>query len=142
MLFASLMVPSSGSVIDASVINCADIVSSVIVSAASAWVARGEVLINETGFPGNSWLPTSQSSAFFITPEMPRAYSGLEIRRPPAVPMTVRNFAISAGEEGELAYSLKELDLDAGRRQAAGCLKHRGVVRGGAQTAGNRNDLH
>ena len=49
MLAASFVVPSKGSVIDASWTSRADIVSSVMVKAASAWVARGDVLINATG---------------------------------------------------------------------------------------------
>ena len=40
---SSLAVPSNGSVTDASLTSCADIVSSVSVSAASAWVARGDL---------------------------------------------------------------------------------------------------
>ena len=56
MLAASFAVPSNGSVIEASRTSRADIVSSVTVKAASAWVARGDVLISATGLFGNSRL--------------------------------------------------------------------------------------
>src|SRR5262249_18296616 len=100
-------VPSRGSVTQASSTIRADIVSSVRRSAASACVARGDVLISATGLPGNSRLATSQSSAFFITPATPRAYSGLEISRRSPPPMTARNPATGAGTSAPSRSGLK-----------------------------------
>jgi len=64
--------------------SVADIVSKTSFEAAWAAGALGEVLKSAIGFPGNSKLPTSQSSMFLKEPGIPRAYSGQEIRRPSA----------------------------------------------------------
>jgi hypothetical protein len=57
--------PAIGRVILADSIIFADITVNISVREAKAIVARGEVLIKATGFPGNSTLLTSQSRAFF-----------------------------------------------------------------------------
>jgi hypothetical protein len=45
---------------------------------ACAYVSREDAFTNATGTPESSPLPTIQLSAFFRTPGMPCAYSGLE----------------------------------------------------------------
>jgi hypothetical protein len=49
----------------------ADMVASTSRKAACACEARGDVLMSITGLPGNSGMPTSQSSAFLNEPGMP-----------------------------------------------------------------------
>src|SRR5262245_33096630 len=78
MLSASKFRPNSGREIEASSIKRADMVVTISRNWACASTARDEVLITATGFPGNSKLLTSQSSAFFNEPGRPRAYSGDE----------------------------------------------------------------
>src|SRR5262249_41256404 len=79
---SSNVLPSSGTVMEASSISLTDITERVRVRDACAKVARGEALKSATGFSYNSPLATSQSSAFFSTPGTPCAYSGLEIITP------------------------------------------------------------
>ena len=66
--------------IDASPMTRADITVKVSFNEAHACVARADALISATGLSTSSPLPTTQSSAFFMTPGTPCAYSGLEIR--------------------------------------------------------------
>src|SRR5262245_29897991 len=77
---ASTSSRANANVIDASATTYPDMVVNVSQRDAWAWVARADALITATGLSMSSPLATSQSSAFFNTPDTPCAYSGLEIR--------------------------------------------------------------
>ena len=74
-----------------------DIVLIVSDSAACACVARGDALMSAIGLFTNSSPPTNQSSAFFITPVTPCAYSGLAIITPSAIFSLARRSMTEAG---------------------------------------------
>src|ERR1700722_10589998 len=93
----SRILPTRGTVIDASSIKRADIVVRTNLSWAWASTERGEVLISAIGFPGNWELLTSQSRAFFNEPGNPRAYSGAEINSPSALLISCRNICTGRG---------------------------------------------
>jgi hypothetical protein len=83
--------------IDASSIKRADMVVRINLSWAWTSTERGDVWITAIGFSGNSELLTSQSSAFFNEPGMPRAYSGDEISIPSAMPNSCRKVRTAGG---------------------------------------------
>src|SRR3546814_12076051 len=81
---ASRVPPSSGKLSVAASTTIPDIVRKVSASCAGAYSARVLALSSASGLPTNSGPLTSQSSAFFITPDTPCAYSGLQISSPSA----------------------------------------------------------
>jgi hypothetical protein len=151
MLSASFTVPSNGTVIEASLTRRADIVSRVIVRDASAWVARGEVLIKATGLFGNSKLPTKpvecvlhhagdSAGVFRAGDQKPIGGSDDGAKRADLLGKTVA-FKIGI-EEREIPDSVKDFDFHIGRREASGSMKYRSVEGGGAQAAGSRQYFH
>ena len=92
---------------DASAMSFADITVRVSVSEARAQIAWGDALMSATGLSTNSPARTSQSSAFFITPGTPCAYSGDEIRMPSASASWRRKFATLGGAMSPSRSGLK-----------------------------------
>lgn len=68
-----------------------------------ARVARGEALSNATGLWTKDSLPTIQSSAFFMAPVIPCAYSGLAIRSASDARIWVLRSATEGGSEASIS---------------------------------------
>lgn len=89
----------------ASSIRRADMVRTVSRKAACACVARGEAFSSTSGLSMNDSFPTIQSSAFFMGPLTPCAYSGLASISTSAARMASRR-PVTAGKLSALRSGL------------------------------------